>query len=165
LLGLLVVAGLGALAAIWFLYRPQADALARSQEQLEQAQQKISDLESEIVRLNSLDNQNKALQADLENANQHIMILSALSQVNTARLALATEDPATARASLMNTSRTLNELANLAQPEQGEVLAAMQSRLELALEGIDNDAFAAQSDLGVLATNLERLENILISGP
>ncbi len=35
----------------------------------------------------------------------------------------------------------------------------MQSRLALALSGVEDDPFAAQSDLEVLANNLVKLEN------
>jgi hypothetical protein len=41
----------------------------------------------------------------------------------------------------------------------------MQDRLDLILSEIDRDAFAAQSDLSVLATSLAALERDLAQGP
>jgi hypothetical protein len=159
LAGILILFGLGVIATVFLLYRPTTDELSRAREELVQSEQRVSELEAEVERLQSLEAENETLQEELNQARLHIQILSALSDVNAARLDLANDDLANARLDLTNTPQTLERLGELVEPEQQEAVEAMQSRLDLALEGIDRDTFAAQSDLRVLATNLMQLEN------
>jgi hypothetical protein len=148
---------LGALAVYWFLYRPQAEELAEVRSQAEGAQQRVAELEV-------YQSQNDALRAEQRETNVQVYILRALADVNAARLALATEDVDTARDALSNTGRDLTSLSNLVGSDQRAQLAAMQDRLTLAVNEMGRDAFAAQSDLGVLETNLRQLESELIEG-
>lgn len=164
LAGFLVVFALGVLAAVWLFYRPATQQLSQTQTELGAANQRIAELEAEVARLAPLDTRNQALQAELAGANLHIKILRALSDVNAARLSLANEDIPSARAQLTNTPRTLRELEQAVGENQREMVRAMQDRLELALAEVERDAFAADSDLNVLATNLVQLENIIFSG-
>ena len=159
LAGILILFGLGVIATVFLLYRPTTGELSRARDELAQSQQQVAELEAEVERLQSLEAENEALQEELNQARLHIQILSALSDVNAARLDLANDDAANARLDLTNTPQTLERLGELVEPEQQEAVEAMQSRLDLALEGIDRDVFAAQSDLRVLATNLMQLEN------
>lgn len=159
LAGLLIVFGLGVIATVLLLYRPTTEELSRVRNELTQAQQRVSELENEVDRLQSLEEENESLQEEINQARLHIQILSALSDVNAARLDLANDDIANARLDLTNTPQTLERLGELVDPEQQEAVEAMRERLDLALEEIDRDAFAAQSDLRVLATNLMQLEN------
>lgn len=159
LAGILILFGLGVIATVFLLYRPTTGELSRARDELAQSQQQVAELEAEVERLQSLEAENEALQEELNQARLHIQILSALSDVNAARLDLANDDAANARLDLTNTPQTLERLGELVEPEQQEAVEAMQSRLDLALEGIDRDTFAAQSDLRVLATNLMQLEN------
>ena len=147
---------MGALAVYWFLYRPQIEELAQARSQVQQAQQRIADLEV-------YQSQNEELRAEQRETNLQVYILRALSDVNAARLALATEDPETARAALGDTRSDFSRLANLVGPDHRDQLAAMQERLQLAVAEMARDAFAAQSDLGVLEANLRQLEAALIS--
>jgi cytoskeletal protein RodZ len=159
LAGFLIVFGLGILATVFVLYRPTAQQLSEIRANLDQSQQQVSELESQVSQLKSLEAKNKTLQDELELANLHIRILSALSDVNAARLDIANDDIASARVSLTNTPDTLKELENLVGANQKDAVVAMQSRLDLALGEMDTDSFAALSDLKVLATNLVQLEN------
>jgi hypothetical protein len=162
--GFLVVFALGVLAAVWLIYRPAAQQLSLIQTELGVANQRIAELEAEVARLTPLDTRNQALQEELAEADLHIKILRALSDVNTARLSLANEDIPGARAQLTNTPRTLKELEQSIGANQKGMVGAMLNRLELALAEVERDAFAAESDLNVLATNLVQLENIIFSG-
>ena len=147
---------LGALAVYWFFYRPQSQELALARSQIQQAQQRIAELEV-------YQSQNEELRAEQRETNLQVYILRALSDVNAARLALATEDAETARAALSDTRSDFSRLANLVGPDHRDQLAAMQERLQLAVAEMARDAFAAQSDLGVLEANLRQLEAALIS--
>jgi hypothetical protein len=153
--GFLIVFLLGALAVYWFLYRPQAEELARVRTEAEQAQQRAAELAG-------FQSQNEALREEQRDANLQILILRALSAVNAARLALATEDPETAREALSGTGQDFTSLASLVGAEHRAQLAAMQDRLNLALNEMNRDAFAAGSDLSVLEANLRQLEGALV---
>ena len=161
----LIVFILGGLAAVQLFYQPKAQQLAQVEATLTQKQQQVEALQTEVARLSTLDTQNKPLQAELAAANRRVKILSALSDVHAARLALATKDVEAARGSLATTSRTLTELAGLAGADYREQVAAMQARLKLALDEMPRDAFAAQSDLGVLVAQLVQLDNTLLANP
>lgn len=159
LAGLLIVFALGVLATVFVLLQPARQDLSQTRTELEQANQRITELETEVDRLSTFERSNQKLSEDLDKANLHITILRALSDVNAARLALAMDDPASARVHLTNTDQTLQELEGLVEANSQELVLSMQDRLELALSEIGDDGFAAQSDLGVLATNLVQLEN------
>jgi type II secretory pathway component PulM len=159
LAGFLIVFGLGILATVFVLYRPTAQQLSEIRANLDQSQQQVSELESQVSQLKGLEANNKALQDQLDQANLHIQILSALSDVNAARLDVANDDIPSARVKLTNTPGTLKQLENLVGANQKDAVVAMQNRLDLALGEMDRDSFAALSDLEVLATNLVQLEN------
>jgi type II secretory pathway component PulM len=159
LAGFLIVFALGVLATVFVLYRPASKQLSRARMDLQQSQQQVSELESQVSQLRGLEAKNTALQDQLDKANLHIRILSALSDVNAARLDIANNDIPSARVNLTNTPDTLKELENLVGANQKDAVTAMQNRLELALGEMDKDSFAALSDLKVLATNLVQLEN------
>lgn len=159
LAGFLIVFALGILATVFVLYRPATEQLSRVRTDLQQSQQQLLQLESQVSQLKGLEAENKALQDQLDKANLHIRILSALSDVNAARLDVANDDIPSARVNLTNTPDTLKELENLVGTNQKDAVTAMQNRLDLALGEMDSDSFAALSDLKVLATNLVQLEN------
>lgn len=163
--GLLIVFGLGVLATALLFYRPATEELSSVRRELQQARQRIAELESEVDRLQALETENRALEEDIAEAELRIQVLSALSDVNAARLALADEEIAAAQEHLAGTPDTLERLEGLVGSQQREEVTAMQNRLELALEEMERDQFAAQSDLRVLATNLEQLEDTLSANP
>ena len=162
---MLIVFGLGAITVIFSLYLPSRETVREYEAKIEASNQQIADLNQQIQSLKSLEEQNKALEEELEKTEMHLIVLSALSDVNAARLALAEEDVASARSYLTNTPDSLNKLANLVQPDQRTLINSMQDRLELALSEMDEDIFAGQSDLGVLASNLTQFENTLFASP
>lgn len=171
-LGLLVVFMLGFLAAIYGLYRPALNErqsverqlsnsqgeTASLQSELDAAQGQIGDLQARIEELSSLETRNQELEL-------HVSILSARSDVISARLALANEDPSRSRAALARTGETLNTLQDLLAADQSDLVTDMQDRLELVLSELDDDTFAADSDLGVLERSLLELENDYFTQP
>jgi cytoskeletal protein RodZ len=165
LVGILIVMGLGALLVIFTLYRPMQLRLGESQVQGEQADQRIADLESQIESLSTFEAQNKDLKAELDKSELHIAILSARADVATAQLALTKNDDAKARLALSKTPETLKKLGNLLDADKKKVATDMQARLDLAVKGIGVNAYAAASDLDVLATALIELENAYFAKP
>lgn len=159
LAGLLIVFALGVLATVFVLLQPARQDLSQTRAELDQANQRITELEAEVERLSTFERSNQKLSEDLDTANLHITILRALSDVNAARLALAMDDSASAQVHLTKTNQTLQELEGLVDANSRDLVVSMQDRLELALSEIGEDDFAAQSDLGVLSTNLVQIEN------
>jgi type II secretory pathway component PulM len=164
-LGLLIVLGLGALVVLFTLYIPARQKVNESNARLEQANQKVAELQNQIANLSGLENNNKSLQSEIDKANLHIAILSIRTDVAMAQLALAKNDPTKARVALTQTPATLTKLAGLIDSNQRKVVTDMQDRLKLATAELDSNAYAAQSDLDVLATSLVELENAYFTSP
>ncbi len=164
-LGILIIAGLGALLVIFTIYRSKQQELVQSQGQLQQANVRIADLESKVENLSTFEGQNQDLQAELEKAQLHVAILSARSDIAAAQLALARNDQAKARLAVSKTPETLKMLENMLDPGKKKLATDMQSRLELAVKGIGENAYAAASDFDVLATALLELENAFFAKP
>jgi hypothetical protein len=162
---LLVIFGLGVLAAALLLYLPARDQLRQSENRHGEALQQIEALQTQVAGLSSLESANQTLQADAEQAQLHLQILSARADVSAAQLALAQRDQTRARMALSKTSQTLTGLGEMLDPEQEKIVTDMQERLKLALSELNEDAFAAQADLGVLANSLTELENAYFAAP
>lgn len=167
----LIIFGLGALAAIFLFYVPKSNALKQANQDLATAEAKITELQSQITGLenqiaglSTLEETNQTLQGELDQANTHIHLLIALADVRTAQAALAEGNLDTAKTQLEQTAISLTAMQKLLASEQASSVTAMLSRLELAQGELDN-AFAAQSDLEVLAVNLLDLEKALFDMP
>jgi hypothetical protein len=162
---LLVVFGLGVLAAALLLYLPARDQLQQSENSRGEALQQIEALQTQVAGLSGLESANQNLQAEAEQALLHLYILSARADVSAAQLALAQRDQTRARMALSKTSQTLTDLGERLDPEQEKIVTDMQERLKLALSELNENAFAAQADLGVLANSLTELENAYFAAP
>jgi hypothetical protein len=105
------------------------------------------------------------LRASLDEAELHVRLLSALTDVQAAQLNLALGEIDSARLSLSRTETKLEDLQELLPADQQGVVDGMIQRLNLVLDGMESDAFASQSDLEVLANSLLQLENTLFIAP
>ena len=166
---ILLVFALGMLTATLAFYVPKVRALQQAEQARRQAEEQVGALEAEIdslsTQVDSLKNQLQAQQAELDSAGLHAQILAALADVTAAQLSLAKENPDGARLALSNTPTALESLAKLVGNEQIDTIRSMQQRLDLILAELDDDSEAAQSDLGVLSTNLVKLENTFFVEP
>jgi hypothetical protein len=91
--------------------------------------------------------------------------LVVLADVRAAQASLAQNESEQALSLLSGVPDGLEALqAAVPGESQGEV-DSMMSRVTLAIEGIETDQFAAQSDLEVLANSLIQLENNLFVTP
>lgn len=165
LLVILIAFSLGALVVLYTLYLPERQGLEAMQADLVQANQKVAELESRVDSLSGLESKNQDLEGAMQEANLHINILKARADVATALQALAKNDPARARVALSKTGQTLDAIKELLEPGQQKTADDMQARLKLALGEIGDRAFAAESDLNVLATSLMELENAYFAAP
>ena len=186
-IGVLIIFALGFMSAILLLYVPERDAKSHLEMEQTQAETRIEALESEIIQLEDeisnfeakeeahsiayeelqvlLEGERSKNQSELATANLHILILSALADVNAARVALMNEDGAGAKVHLTNTSETFEALKESVGPEQRDKVLAMQNRLALVIAELDEDPSVALSDLEVLANNLTMLENTFFAKP
>jgi len=175
-LGFLVVFGLGAVLVVFTLYIPAQRKIQQANQDyldlenrynadMEQAKQQASELERRISSLSVLETLNQSLGEQVDASNLHVVILSARTDVVLARLALAKSDTSKARISLSKTHETLKTLEELLDPDQRNAVIDMQNRLTLILEEIEENTYAAESDLDVLATGLLELENAYFTGP
>ncbi len=165
-LGVLILLGLGAAAAIYTFYLPERQQLAEANNKLTQiSNQSASDLKAanqKIDSLSSLETQNQDLGAQAAQAKLEAAILKIRVDVLSAQLAIANKDTAKARISLSKTSDNIQQLGLLLPTDQSIVADDLQSRLKLVLGEIDTNAYAANSDLDVLEKSLLELENALI---
>jgi len=175
-LAFFIVFSLGALLVIVTVFVPSQRRVQQSVERyeqlegisaadLDQANQRIAELERQVDSLSAFEARNQELQTELDQARLHVVILSARSDVAQARLALAKQDPTKARVVLSNTGDTLKSLETLLKPDQRKVVTDLQNRLGLILDEIEENAYAAESDLDVLATSLLELEDAYFGAP
>lgn len=186
-LGMLIVFGFGALITIFALYLPTRQRLARANNRIEQANQRnndieaqaderideiesqashqIDDLENQIEELSALETENRGLLTKLNQSNIHVALLSARVDVALAQHALNEQDPTKARVALSKTPETLDILADLLEPNQQKIVTDMLERLELAVSELEDNEYAAQSDLDILARGLVELEVTFFAGP
>jgi TolA-binding protein len=138
----------------------------QSQIDLEDAAHRIVKLEETIESLSTLETQNVELQKELDSANLHIVILSARADVATAQLILVKgEDVSKARIALSRTSDTLDTLGDMLEHNQRKIVSDLQERLELVLDELEDNPYAAESDLDVLARGLLELESAFFTQP
>ncbi len=172
--GLLIIFGLGFLTGIFMIYQPAQQAsetrnqqiaadLDTANDQILDLQNQIVDLKGQIADLEPLEATNNNLLAAQADFQIHIAILDARLDVANAMLSLKDDDSAQARISLAKTGETLDTISELLEPGQRDVVVEMAKRLDQVLSEIADNLYAAESDLDVLATDLLRLEDALLS--
>ena len=177
--GLLIVFGLGFLAAIFLIYNPKVDELDQSENNLNDAGTTISSLEDQIdglqdqinglnsqidsltQQITDLETENQELLAEQDGFNLHIALLKARTDVVSAQVELYEENPAQARVLLEGTSQTLTTIETLLPNDLKDVVAPLQNRLELAIGELEDDPETAIADLDILAGDLLEIENAL----
>jgi hypothetical protein len=129
------------------------------------ARQKLDKANTDLVQANATITGNVALQKDLDSAMLHVYVLKALSDVRGASLAVAVDDYAGARLSLIQASDALNALSGQLGTDQKDVLTAMQQSVSQVLTEVKTDLKSAQPELDQLTKNLVQLENNLYPNP
>jgi hypothetical protein len=162
LLVVLLAFGLGALLIALTLYIPSRQQLVKANADLEQANATIT---SQTGQITILQTSNETLQNDLDSAKLHSYVLKALSGVRGASQAVAANDYAGARLSLIQASAALDVLSGLLGTDQKDVLTAMQQSASQALTKLKTNLTSAQPELDQLTSNLVQLENNLFPNP
>ena len=146
-------------------YQPQVELVKVLNEDLQAAGAEISSLEGEIERLAQFEEQNIALEEEIAKINTHITILSARAAVADTSLAVEQARQADASLALDKLGSTLETLKSMLNAEQAEVVENMIQRHKLILIELDDDGFSVQTDLELLASKLNTLENTLFASP
>lgn len=159
--GTLTIFTLG-IVLMWIVQvRPRTIELRELESQFQSANQEIEKLAGELDILKAVDAENAALEATLDETLIHLNLLSVLVDVSIAQLALNDGNLEMAQAALAETDSKLDLLAIDLDGNRQDTVEAMQERLSLALNEINEDTFAAQSDLEVLRNTLLALERSL----
>ncbi len=146
-------------------YQPEKAKVADLTEEITSAQTEITTLEEEIDRLSVFEEHNVSLTEEIADITIHITILSARAAVADATLALEQSRIAEAKLALDKVGSTLETLKTMLNDDQVEVVVNMLQRHQLILIELEDDSFSAQTDLGVLASKLNALENTLFASP
>jgi hypothetical protein len=146
---------LGGLLVGLAFYLPNRSNLIIASTGLEDANAAITGKNDQITDLQT---GRDALQENLDSTTQHMHILKAVSAVRGASLAVAADDYAGARLSLIQASEALDRLSALVDNDQRDVLTAMQESAAQALSLITTDLKSAQPELVQLTKNLLQLE-------
>ena len=158
----LLAFGLGALVIALALYIPTRQQLDKANADLENANTTIT---SQTDQITTLQTGNETLQKDLDSAALHVQVLMALSGVRGTSQAVATNDYAGARLSLIQASDALDNLSGLLGTDQKDVLTAMQHSAAQALTRLKTNLTSALPELDQLTNNLEQLEDNLFPNP
>jgi len=146
-------------------YQPEKAKVAQLSEEITSAEGEITSLEAEIDRLSVFEDQNVGLREEISDINTHITILSARAAVADATLALEQNRLADAKFSLTKVGSTLETLKQMLNEDQVEVVVNMLQRHQLILIELEDDSFSAQTDMEVLASKLNALENTMFASP
>lgn len=169
LLWALIVAAIAFAAGLaveyYVIVRPQMATLQELADQanlkVETMTDQITDLEGQVSSLQPLETKNKTLTEQLDQEEMHVSLLSALSDITSAHLALSNQDPAAARLALQDTGAKLDDLKAKMTPDTQQVIADLQTRLENTLDILERNPVDAMTDFTVLENNLRTIENEL----
>jgi hypothetical protein len=162
LLVMLLAFGLGALLITFLLYIPTRQELVKANADLEHANATVTSQTDQITTLQAV---NETLQKDLDSAKLHSYVLKALSGVRGASQAVAADDYAGERLSLIQASDALDILSDMLGTDQKDVLTAMQQSAAQALTKVKTNLTSAQPELDQLTNNLVQLEDNLFPKP
>jgi flagellin-specific chaperone FliS len=146
-------------------YQPEKAKVAQLSQEITKAEGEITSLEAEIDRLSVFEDQNVGLRDEISEITTHITILSARAAVADATLALEQNRLADVKLSLDKVGSTLESLKPMLNEDQAEVVENMLQRYQLIVIELEDDSFSAQTDMEVLASKLNALENTLFASP
>lgn len=165
-LGVLILIGIGFLAALILLYMPMRREAATKAAELGAAQARIEELEGKLAEKAQLEKMYQDALERLKRADFQNNVLNLQMEIASARIYLFEDKKELAATALQNAQSILKALQNTASPAQRTALSEMEARLNLAISGLDKDTYAAQSDLDVLARNLsDFLASLTASSP
>jgi septal ring factor EnvC (AmiA/AmiB activator) len=150
-------------------YKPLAETLTAAQSELDQAQQDLNDLQADIDKLKTLnqeagdeitalETEKIALQDELEKTITHLELFQVLVDVSSARVALFLENIQEAKTYLINTQQRLDDLLPRIAEYDPALAQDMPQRLNLIISGLDRDTETAKIDLELITKDLLDIE-------
>jgi len=146
-------------------YQPERQKNRQLQTDLNAAEERVRDLEDEVQRLSVFEERNQELREEIHNLETHLILISTQNAVADSMLAFSRDNLADTKLALDRVGRNLTKLTEMLNEDQVEVVENMQQRHDLIMEELERDSSAAISDLEVLASKLESLENSLFAAP
>ena len=144
---------------------PEQDKNAALQIDIHDAQEEILSLEAEIDALGLFQDKNIELNQQIEQLEIHLVILSLRVGVAEASLALEQGRQADAKLVLDKVGTSLESLKEMLNEAQGEVVENMIQRYQLVMIELENDGATVLTDLELLSSKLQDLENTLYAMP
>jgi predicted DNA-binding protein (UPF0251 family) len=148
-----------------FRYQPQVELVNALNGDLETANEEIQSLEAEILRLSEFEEENIALNEQIQQITVHITLLSAKAAVADAFLAVEQDRPADARLALDKVGSTLETLKDMLNEDQAEVVENMIQRHNLIMIELEGEGSSVQTDLELISNKLNTLEATLFASP
>ncbi|HFC09224.1 MAG TPA: hypothetical protein ENJ54_05155 [Chloroflexi bacterium] len=162
----LVVFGLGFVAATWRLYVPARNAARQAQAQAQQAAQQVQDLQTQLQQVQS---QRDALQEEVESAQQasdramlEAALSDALAEAYAVRLALKDEDATGASLHAEALGRALQALQQKTPTAHRDLVAQMQKQAADIQANLDSPGYADRQ-LRALIQHLQALKEVVLS--
>jgi multidrug resistance efflux pump len=153
---------IGAAIAIVLLYVPKRQQLETANANLAQIHQTATAVQSALNQSKQTSqalNQQNVDQAALNKTNDsHLALLQAMNAISSARAALATDDPATAKKELDSAPGPLSTALTNAPVSQNDLAKTIQTRFDLVRGELDRDPTTTASDLKILSDKLSELE-------
>ncbi len=146
-------------------YQPEQERTAALQADLDDAQAEITSLEAEIERLGKFEDQNTTLSQMMDELNVHLVILGLRAGVADASLALEQGRLADAKLALSKVGTSLDSLKDMLDADQVDTVENMIQRYQLVMIELETDAATVMTDLELLSTKLQTLENTLFAMP
>ena len=164
LIVLIVIFGAGALTIGLVYLQPANQELVQTEQELTQAEARIKELEKLVTELDTLSAERQTLEEELVTSQTHIALLRILTDVNAARIALGSEDLASAKLYLSKTPQKIEQLGVYLGAER-EAVDSMLQRLKLVNDEISRNKNAALTDLALIASQLIQIENTFFAAP
>ncbi len=158
---LIIILAAGVILTWTLRVQPQVAQIEALQSEVQTLQSEVDAQLSELEQLRPMVAEVDLLKEQVAMAEAHLDLLTVLVDVTTAQLALAQEDDIAAKAALTGTTEHLQMLESTLEGANASEVADMVERLQLVLEEVETDTFAARRDLEILANNLLALERVL----
>jgi chromosome segregation ATPase len=142
-----------------------ADTLITTRAELEDANQAVNELKTEVERMTRINQVAQddidSLEAELSAVRANALFYQVLMDVNSARIALFIEDVEGAQAALADTQDNLEALLPAINDVDPELALSLPRRLELIVSGLARDPETGLIDLELFTKDLLALEPLL----
>jgi hypothetical protein len=158
---------LGMFITLLVIYRPAEGELAITRQNLQAANQTISDNEAKLLetqhQVSTLQAEYNRARADLDKVNARVYLQMMMNQVSIASNAIVARDGPAAQQALTNAKNNFKSLQalNISEVLTTAVAGQIDARLNLVNSELSSDPVTARSDLDLLSNTLSQLDKLL----